>query len=243
MATARATCRSVRARHALRSGRGCRSPVSWPGSGCSTWAEPWTGRRPDCVAVLERWEETLPVPARPGGRRHARLAAAGRPARARPAGAPPDLPVRRQLPPARDRPRGRPPLGRRPAHRRGSPGGDRRDHGPPGRRGPAVRVHRPAQHRSPVRTTTSYSPPGPKKPDWELELAAVIARPAYRVSVEEALEYVAGYTIANDLTDRATVFRRDMPAIGTDWLRCKNAPGFTPLGPVDRPRRVDRRPR
>ncbi|MGX1562395.1 fumarylacetoacetate hydrolase family protein [Streptomyces sp. NPDC055506] len=70
-----------------------------------------------------------------------------------------------------------------------------------------------------------------EQPDWELELAAVIARPAYRVTVEEALEYVAGYTIANDLTDRATVFRRDMKAIGTDWLRCKNAPGFTPLGP------------
>ncbi|MFD8130671.1 fumarylacetoacetate hydrolase family protein [Streptomyces mirabilis] len=70
-----------------------------------------------------------------------------------------------------------------------------------------------------------------KKPDWELELAAVISRPAYRVTVEEALDHVAGYTIANDLTDRATVFRRDMPAIGTDWLRCKNAPGFTPLGP------------
>ncbi|MGW2343183.1 fumarylacetoacetate hydrolase family protein [Streptomyces sp. NPDC001661] len=70
-----------------------------------------------------------------------------------------------------------------------------------------------------------------QKPDWELELAAVVGRPAYRVSVEEALEYVAGYTIANDLTDRATVFRRDMPQIGTDWLRSKNAPGFTPLGP------------
>ncbi|MEU5891178.1 fumarylacetoacetate hydrolase family protein [Streptomyces sp. NPDC047461] len=70
-----------------------------------------------------------------------------------------------------------------------------------------------------------------EQPDWELELAAVISRPAYRVSVEEALEYVAGYTIANDLTDRATVFRRDMKAIGTDWLRSKNAPGFTPLGP------------
>ncbi|MET9080764.1 fumarylacetoacetate hydrolase family protein [Streptomyces sp. NPDC004237] len=69
------------------------------------------------------------------------------------------------------------------------------------------------------------------KPDWELELAAVIGRPAHRVPVEEALEYVAGYTIANDLTDRASVFRRDMPAIGTDWLRSKNAPGFTPLGP------------
>lgn len=70
-----------------------------------------------------------------------------------------------------------------------------------------------------------------EKPDWELELAAVIGKPAYRVSTDEALEYVAGYTIANDLTDRATVFRRDMPAIGTDWLRSKNAPGFTPLGP------------
>ncbi|MER5439422.1 fumarylacetoacetate hydrolase family protein [Streptomyces sp. NPDC002790] len=70
-----------------------------------------------------------------------------------------------------------------------------------------------------------------EKPDWELELAAVIGRPAHRVSVEEALGYVAGYTIANDLTDRATVFRRDMPQIGTDWLRSKNAPGFTPLGP------------
>lgn len=69
------------------------------------------------------------------------------------------------------------------------------------------------------------------KPDWELELAVVIGREARRVTTDEALDYVAGYTIANDLTDRATVFRRDMPAIGTDWLRSKNAPGFTPLGP------------
>jgi 2,4-didehydro-3-deoxy-L-rhamnonate hydrolase len=69
------------------------------------------------------------------------------------------------------------------------------------------------------------------QPDWELELAAVIAKPTHRVSVEEALECVAGYTIANDLTDRASVFRQDMPGIGTDWLRSKNAPGFTPLGP------------
>jgi len=69
------------------------------------------------------------------------------------------------------------------------------------------------------------------KPDWELELVAVIGRPAYRVMPERALEHVAAYTIANDLTDRSTVFRRDMPEIGTDWLRSKNAPGFTPLGP------------
>ncbi|MFI1371850.1 fumarylacetoacetate hydrolase family protein [Streptomyces longwoodensis] len=70
-----------------------------------------------------------------------------------------------------------------------------------------------------------------EQPDWELELAAVIGRPAHRVSVEDAPRYIAGYTVANDLTDRATVFRRDMPQIGTDWLRSKNAPGFTPLGP------------
>ncbi|MER5452731.1 fumarylacetoacetate hydrolase family protein [Streptomyces sp. NPDC002766] len=76
-----------------------------------------------------------------------------------------------------------------------------------------------------------FLPSWAEKPDWELELAAVIGKSAHRVSTDEALEYVAGYTIANDLTDRAAVFRRDMPPIGTDWLRSKNAPGFTPLGP------------
>jgi len=69
------------------------------------------------------------------------------------------------------------------------------------------------------------------KPDWELELAAVIGRRTHRVETAQALDAVAGYTIANDLTDRATVFRPDLPALGTDWLRSKNAPGFTPLGP------------
>lgn len=69
------------------------------------------------------------------------------------------------------------------------------------------------------------------KPDWELELAAVIGRGGEQISEDAALDHVAGYAIANDLTDRASVFRRDMPAIGTDWLRSKNAPGFTPLGP------------
>ncbi|MFB4279921.1 fumarylacetoacetate hydrolase family protein [Nonomuraea sp. MTCD27] len=69
------------------------------------------------------------------------------------------------------------------------------------------------------------------KPDWELELAAVIGRPAFRVNPDKALEHVAAYTIANDVTAREVVFRRDMPEIGTDWLRAKNAPTFTPLGP------------
>ncbi|WP_456789725.1 fumarylacetoacetate hydrolase family protein [Cellulomonas sp. P5_C5] len=73
----------------------------------------------------------------------------------------------------------------------------------------------------------SYS----EQADWELELVAVIGKPAYQISRDEALAHVAGYTIANDLTSRDLVFRRDMPEIGTDWLRAKNAPGFLPLGP------------
>ncbi len=67
--------------------------------------------------------------------------------------------------------------------------------------------------------------------DWELELAAVIGRTAFRVGREQALDHVAGYTIANDLTTRDLVFRKDMPELGADWFRAKNAPGFTPLGP------------
>lgn len=74
-------------------------------------------------------------------------------------------------------------------------------------------------------------PPGTHKNDWELELVAVVGRRAHRLSPVEALDAIAGYTIANDLTTRELVFRRDMPEIGTDWLRAKNAPGFLPLGP------------
>jgi len=70
-----------------------------------------------------------------------------------------------------------------------------------------------------------------EKPDWELELAAVIGRPAFRVSREHALEHVAAYTIANDITAREAVFRKDVGEMGADWLRAKNAPTFTPLGP------------
>jgi 2-keto-4-pentenoate hydratase/2-oxohepta-3-ene-1,7-dioic acid hydratase in catechol pathway len=67
--------------------------------------------------------------------------------------------------------------------------------------------------------------------DWELELTAVIGRTGFRLSRDEALDHVAAYTIANDLTTRDLVFRRDMKEVGTDWFRSKNAPGFLPLGP------------
>ncbi|MFZ1996432.1 MAG: fumarylacetoacetate hydrolase family protein [Solirubrobacteraceae bacterium] len=69
------------------------------------------------------------------------------------------------------------------------------------------------------------------QPDWELELAVVIGRPAHQVARERALDVVAGYTIANDITARDRVFRPDVAAIGTDWLAGKNWPTFTPVGP------------
>ncbi|NYE18227.1 fumarylacetoacetate hydrolase family protein [Microbacterium immunditiarum] len=67
--------------------------------------------------------------------------------------------------------------------------------------------------------------------DWELELAVVIGSEAFRVSREDALDHIAGYTIVNDITTRDRVFRKDMKEIGTDWYRAKNAPGFLPTGP------------
>ena len=74
-----------------------------------------------------------------------------------------------------------------------------------------------------------------EQPDWELELAAVIGRPARRVSSEDALEYVAGYTIANDITSRERVARPDVPQMGMDWMASKGSPTFLPIGPFITP--------
>ena len=68
--------------------------------------------------------------------------------------------------------------------------------------------------------------------DWELELAAVIGRPARRLPPERALEAVAGYTICNDLTSRDALARWDAGSLGIDWLAGKNAPTFLPTGPL-----------
>jgi len=74
-----------------------------------------------------------------------------------------------------------------------------------------------------------------EQPDWELELAAVIGQPARRVSREEALQYVAGYTIANDITSRELVSRPDVPQMGMDWIASKGTPTFLPVGPFITP--------
>ena len=59
----------------------------------------------------------------------------------------------------------------------------------------------------------------------------VIGRRARHVPVADALDYVAGYTICNDLTTRSLVPRKDIPMMGTDWMRAKNFPTFFPTGP------------
>ena len=65
--------------------------------------------------------------------------------------------------------------------------------------------------------------------DYELELAFVIGRPAYRVPVDQALEHVAGYTICNDVGARQ-IQRKEMESqIGLTLS--KNFPTFAPLGP------------
>jgi 2,4-diketo-3-deoxy-L-fuconate hydrolase len=67
--------------------------------------------------------------------------------------------------------------------------------------------------------------------DWELELGVVIGSEAYQVSEDDAMGHVAGYTICNDLTTRSLVPRKDIPMMGTDWMRSKNHPTFFPTGP------------
>jgi len=61
--------------------------------------------------------------------------------------------------------------------------------------------------------------------DYEGELAIVIGRRAYAVSVEDALAHVAGYTILNDVSDRSWQRKQSQWALG----KCFD--GFAPLGP------------
>ncbi|MFI9327461.1 fumarylacetoacetate hydrolase family protein [Kitasatospora sp. NPDC052868] len=70
-------------------------------------------------------------------------------------------------------------------------------------------------------------PRGGDKTDYEAELAIVIGRTArYLESHRAAAEVIAGYTIANDVTERAFQFER-----GGQWDKGKSAETFTPLGP------------
>jgi 2-keto-4-pentenoate hydratase/2-oxohepta-3-ene-1,7-dioic acid hydratase in catechol pathway len=70
-------------------------------------------------------------------------------------------------------------------------------------------------------------PRGSRKTDWEVELAVVIGRRASYVSEAEALEYVAGYALHNDYSEREFQLER-----GGQWVKGKSADTFAPLGPT-----------
>ena len=70
--------------------------------------------------------------------------------------------------------------------------------------------------------------------DWEAELTAVIGRPAKDVPLARALDYVAGYTVANDLSARDFTKRAkvsDTSPFKYDWVSQKSFDGACPVGP------------
>ncbi|HEY7242108.1 MAG TPA: fumarylacetoacetate hydrolase family protein [Burkholderiales bacterium] len=73
-------------------------------------------------------------------------------------------------------------------------------------------------------------PPETMKLDWEVELGAIIGRQARRIGVAEALDYVAGYTVVNDISARDLNTRTDYP-FKFDWFQGKSWDSFAPLGP------------
>jgi 2-keto-4-pentenoate hydratase/2-oxohepta-3-ene-1,7-dioic acid hydratase in catechol pathway len=89
--------------------------------------------------------------------------------------------------------------------------------------------------RSVVETQSTISLPAySKKVDWEGELAVVIGRPAKNVPLDKALDYVAGYTIANDLSARDFSARPHVPDTSPfkyDWVSQKSFDAACPFGP------------
>lgn len=69
-------------------------------------------------------------------------------------------------------------------------------------------------------------PRGAQKTDWEVELGIVIGRKAQYVERDEALGYVAGYCIVNDVSERAFQHER-----GGSWDKGKGCDTFAPIGP------------
>jgi 2-keto-4-pentenoate hydratase/2-oxohepta-3-ene-1,7-dioic acid hydratase in catechol pathway len=76
-------------------------------------------------------------------------------------------------------------------------------------------------------------PVGRTQIEWECELGVVIGRPAARVAEARALDYVFGYTLENDMSDRGG---RGDSRFGSDWLVSKNHDTFAPLGPFITPK-------
>lgn len=71
-----------------------------------------------------------------------------------------------------------------------------------------------------------WLPPGAQKLDWEVELAVVIGQPAWHVPAQTALQVVAGYCLANDVSERAHQIEME-----GQWIKGKSYPTHCPLGP------------
>jgi 2-keto-4-pentenoate hydratase/2-oxohepta-3-ene-1,7-dioic acid hydratase in catechol pathway len=69
-------------------------------------------------------------------------------------------------------------------------------------------------------------PKGSKKTDWEVELGVVIGARAQYVEEKDALKYVAGYCVVNDVSEREYQFER-----GSQWDKGKGCDTFGPVGP------------
>jgi 2,4-didehydro-3-deoxy-L-rhamnonate hydrolase len=69
-------------------------------------------------------------------------------------------------------------------------------------------------------------PCGAEKVDWEVELAVILEKRASYVSEADALDYVAGFALHNDYSERAFQLER-----GGQWVKGKSADTFAPLGP------------
>lgn len=68
-------------------------------------------------------------------------------------------------------------------------------------------------------------PKASDKPDYEAELGVVIGKAGYQIPASEAMDYVLGYTIVNDVS------ARDFQRATTQWTLGKSFPGFAPMGP------------
>jgi len=69
-------------------------------------------------------------------------------------------------------------------------------------------------------------PKGSEKTDYEVELGVVIGKKANYVAEEDAMDYVAGYVLHNDYSERAFQLEQ-----GGQWVKGKSADTFAPLGP------------
>lgn len=69
-------------------------------------------------------------------------------------------------------------------------------------------------------------PRGSEKSDWEVELAVIIGKPAKYVSEAEAMDYVAGYAVTNDVSERAFQIERE-----GQWTKGKSCDNFGQIGP------------